>query len=107
MAPYGLAGGEEGKRGLNIWVRKNKKTGSVRPISLGPRKTAPMAAGDHIIINTPGGGGYGSVSRKEKENGVGNNKLPPVFRLNTGMNGHVPFETRGSLRERNAIATSN
>ena len=59
-APYGLAGGHEGQRGENIWLRKDPKTGSVRYISMGPRKMAHMAAGDHIIVKTPGGGGHGT-----------------------------------------------
>ncbi|GAP92845.1 putative 5-oxoprolinase [Rosellinia necatrix] len=86
--PYGLAGGEDAECGLNIWVRRVAKAnpekdravqgqhvskdggdddddGDVeyeeRRISMGAKNSAPMKAGDRIIINTPGGGGWGPV----------------------------------------------
>lgn len=87
--PYGLAGGEDAACGLNVWVRKVEKAswekqlrrlkqgddakGSAeeeeedekeyeeRHINLGAKNSAPMKAGDRIIINTPGGGGWGPV----------------------------------------------
>lgn len=66
--PYGLAGGEDAECGLNIWVRKVKDgEGEVeRRINLGGKNTAAMTPGERIIVNTPGGGGWGSVG-KEKE----------------------------------------
>lgn len=87
--PYGLEGGEDAQCGLNIWVRKvevrdqNKsdrglsdkgKKGAEkdepvyeeRRINMGGKNTAAMKAGERIIINTPGGGGWGKVGdRKE------------------------------------------
>ncbi|KAK9467132.1 Hydantoinase B/oxoprolinase-domain-containing protein [Lipomyces arxii] len=60
--PYGLAGGDEASCGLNLWVRLiddgngGKKE---RIINLGGKNTASMQTGERIIINTPGGGGYG------------------------------------------------
>ncbi|KAG9234802.1 Hydantoinase B/oxoprolinase-domain-containing protein [Amylocarpus encephaloides] len=81
--PYGLAGGEDAQCGLNTWVRKvetsnpersNKllnggdKDGKLdqvvyeeRRINLGGKNTALMKAGERIIIETPGGGGWGKV----------------------------------------------
>ncbi|KAI0851228.1 Hydantoinase B/oxoprolinase-domain-containing protein [Daldinia vernicosa] len=80
--PYGLAGGEDAECGLNIWVRRVQKADpekdlatqgvhaqqdkddveyEVRYINLGAKNSAPMKPGDHIIINTPGGGGWGKV----------------------------------------------
>ncbi|KAL2190688.1 hypothetical protein L209DRAFT_746977 [Thermothelomyces heterothallicus CBS 203.75] len=96
--PYGMAGGEPGQCGLNLWVRKVKKSswesslrklqregqgpgngnGAVqgdkggqeeeeedeyeeRFINLGAKNSALMAAGDRIIVCTPGGGGWGKV----------------------------------------------
>ncbi|KAF7562887.1 hypothetical protein G7046_g1243 [Stylonectria norvegica] len=53
-APYGLEGGEDGKKGQNLWVKK-----AGRVINLGGKNTAMMAAGDRIVINSPGGGGWG------------------------------------------------
>lgn len=80
--PYGLAGGEDAACGLNLWVRKVKKARwedtlrkiqngeqdqedenedeyEERIINMGAKNSAPMKAGDRIIICTPGGGGWG------------------------------------------------
>lgn len=99
--PYGMAGGEDAECGKNLWVRKvqkaswetslrNLKNGhggeaqngeakeeekaeyEERYINLGAKNSAPMRPGDRIIINTPGGGGWGAVgtekiSRKKKD----------------------------------------
>ncbi|KAK9776849.1 putative Aspartate aminotransferase [Seiridium cardinale] len=54
FAPYGLEGGEDGKRGLNLWVKKNG-----RVINLGGKNTANMNAGDRMVVQSPGGGGWG------------------------------------------------
>lgn len=62
FAPYGLEGGEDGKRGRNLWV---KKTG--RTINLGGKNTAMMNAGDRIIVESPGGGGWGKPSQAHSE----------------------------------------
>lgn len=87
--PYGMKGGEDGQCGLNLWVRRVRKAPSwetslrrlrsedrggddaadddeeseyeERYINLGAKNSAPMAAGDRIIIHTPGGGGWGRV----------------------------------------------
>jgi N-methylhydantoinase B/oxoprolinase/acetone carboxylase alpha subunit len=53
FAPYGLAGGEAGKRGKNILVRGGKT------IILGGKASFRVNSGDRIFIQTPGGGGYG------------------------------------------------
>nr|XP_018260016.1 uncharacterized protein I303_08088 [Kwoniella dejecticola CBS 10117]OBR82174.1 hypothetical protein I303_08088 [Kwoniella dejecticola CBS 10117] len=58
IAPYGMRGGQPGAKGVNQWIRK---TGDVvRLINLGGNNECVMNPGDHIIINTPGGGGYGT-----------------------------------------------
>jgi 5-oxoprolinase (ATP-hydrolysing) len=84
--PYGLEGGEDAQCGQNIWVRgvpklegsdadvESEKLASssssdgedkkVRYINLGGKNTASMQAGDRIIINTPGGGGWGPVGKE-------------------------------------------
>jgi 5-oxoprolinase (ATP-hydrolysing) len=61
--PYGMAGGEDAECGQNLWIRK-LPTGEIRTINLGGKNTAAMKAGERIIINTPGGGGYGRVDAK-------------------------------------------
>ena len=53
--PYGLAGGEPGKRGRNLLIRKSGQV-----LNLGGRNEAPVAAGDRVRLETPGGGGYGT-----------------------------------------------
>ena len=93
--PYGLAGGEDAECGLNLWVRNvekaswdtslrrlqngasstaddgsnEKEEGAVeyeeRYINLGAKNSAPMKAGDRIIICTPGGGGWGKVGEEK------------------------------------------
>ncbi|KAI1300869.1 5-oxoprolinase [Xylaria venustula] len=54
-APKGLDGGGNGAMGMNLWVRKENNIA----INLGGKGTATFEAGDRIIINTPGGGGWG------------------------------------------------
>ena len=53
-APFGMAGGEPGARGINTVVRAD---GSVEQV--GHIGKVEMAAGDVFVIETPGGGGYG------------------------------------------------
>jgi len=52
FAPYGLEGGEPGKRGENTFIRANG-----REINLGGKNEIKAHVGDRIL--TPGGGGYG------------------------------------------------
>ena len=54
--PYGLAGGQPGRQGQNIFIRKNGRT-----LNLGGKNDIRAKAGDRIRILTPGGGGYGSA----------------------------------------------
>lgn len=89
--PYGLAGGEDAECGLNLWVRNVEKASwekqlrrlkngngqangnnndeeteyEERFINLGAKNSAPMKAGDRIIICTPGGGGWGRVGEEK------------------------------------------
>ena len=52
--PYGLDGGGPGKRGHN---RVQRADGSLEDV--GPNAEVTLNAGDAMIIETPGGGGYG------------------------------------------------
>ncbi|KNC23028.1 hypothetical protein FF38_12157 [Lucilia cuprina] len=54
LQPYGMNGGEPGKRGLNL-LHKNDG----RIISLGAKTCIDVEAGDLFAMKTPGGGGYG------------------------------------------------
>ncbi|KAF3058080.1 hypothetical protein GL218_05746 [Daldinia childiae] len=69
--PYGLAGGEDAECGLKSGVHAQQDRDDVeyevRYINLGAKNSAPMKPGDHIIINTPGGGGWGKVGDQKVE----------------------------------------
>jgi len=56
FAPYGLAGGAPGARGINTLLRGGKRIG------LGAKLKVALRAGDTIRIETPGGGGYGAAA---------------------------------------------
>ena len=53
-APYGLHGGQPGKKGQNIFIRLDGQE-----IDLGGKNETSAHPGDRIRILTPGGGGYG------------------------------------------------
>ena len=55
VAPHGMAGGEPGERGKNYVLRADGTR-----TELGPFDQTEMAAGDIFVIESPGGGGYGS-----------------------------------------------
>ncbi|MFP4323908.1 MAG: hydantoinase B/oxoprolinase family protein [Anaerolineales bacterium] len=55
IPPYGLAGGAPGMAGRNLLVRAGEET------ILPAKYSARLQAGDQIIIETPGGGGYGTA----------------------------------------------
>ena len=55
FAPYGLQGGAPGKMGTNILVRRGRKTRLAGKVSF------RVKAGEKVIIETPGGGGYGKA----------------------------------------------
>ncbi|KAL2278208.1 hypothetical protein FJTKL_14623 [Diaporthe vaccinii] len=110
IPPYGMAGGCDGARGRNIWVRKDLKNGSERYISLGGRATTMMNPGDRIIVQTPGGGGYGKDPNAEEE-------FVPLEELeilkhskiatNGSAEGSCSFRANGSVAEREAVGASN
>lgn len=58
--PYGLFGGRPGARGRNIIISNGRR------MVKGGKFHATLKKGDIIRIETPGGGGYGSVKRKAK-----------------------------------------
>ncbi|GAB9473644.1 5-oxoprolinase [Globisporangium polare] len=55
--PYGLAGGDDGERGLNLLKRKDG-----RVLNLGGKNTVDVLPHEILTIYTPGGGGYGASS---------------------------------------------
>ena len=54
VAPYGLAGGKNGKQGKQKIIRKSGEEIELRGID-----GADLELGDRFIIETPGGGGFG------------------------------------------------
>jgi N-methylhydantoinase B len=54
FAPYGLQGGEDGRPGKNLLIRKNG-----RKEQLKSKFTTYVESGDVLSIETPGGGGWG------------------------------------------------
>lgn len=62
FSPYGLAGGEDGEKGLNVWIRHETSSQGqhvARTLNMTGKNSALFGRGDRIVINTPGGGGYG------------------------------------------------
>ncbi|PWN92960.1 Hydantoinase B/oxoprolinase [Acaromyces ingoldii] len=94
FAPYGLNGGGDGQSGLNIWVKKDEsgEAGAERRINLGGKTTVKFKRGDRIIVNTPGGGGWGTPEGDAKQQ-------------NDADKTHVHIDRRqGSLAEREAAS---
>ncbi|XP_050573300.1 5-oxoprolinase [Bombus affinis] len=58
-SPPGLAGGRPGQKGRNTLQRADG-----RRINVGPKTAVPVCPGDTFILETPGGGGYGSPGEK-------------------------------------------
>jgi len=56
LQPYGMAGGEPGRCGRNILVRKDGLE-----VSVGGRCSTTLVPGERLRIESPGGGGYGST----------------------------------------------
>ncbi len=54
FAPYGLEGGEPGKRGENLFIHRDG-----RQLNLGAKNEILARPGDRFRILTPGGGGFG------------------------------------------------
>lgn len=57
-APYGLNGGKSGKKGNNYIITRDKKE-----ISLEGKCSIKLQKGDTLVIETPGGGGWGKLER--------------------------------------------
>lgn len=53
LRPYGLAGGQPGRPGVNLLIRKGRRK------ILGSKVNLKLEAGDILRIETPGGGGFG------------------------------------------------
>ena len=58
LCPYGLMGGEPGKTGVNMIIRRGKR------IPQPGKFQHHLQPGDRVRIETPGGGGYGETGGK-------------------------------------------
>ena len=63
IAPFGLQGGGDGKCGRQYLILKNGRKRFLNGID-----GATLAAGDVFVIETPGGGGFGSIKNLEIKN---------------------------------------
>jgi 5-oxoprolinase (ATP-hydrolysing) len=68
--PYGMEGGGAGSSGVNLIVRKDEE-GRESIVNLGAKATARLGSGDRVIIQSPGGGAWGSIDTNgiDKVNG--------------------------------------
>ena len=55
VRPHGMAGGGEGVAGRNSVEKRDGST-----VELGPADRTEMGPGDVFVIESPGGGGYGT-----------------------------------------------
>jgi 5-oxoprolinase (ATP-hydrolysing) len=58
--PFGMEGGEDGQPGLNSVRVRDQMTGKMRIVNLGAKATTKLGPGESVIIESPGGGGWGS-----------------------------------------------
>ncbi|CAD7088774.1 unnamed protein product [Hermetia illucens] len=81
LRPYGMAGGCDGKSGINLLIRNDG-----RVINLGGKTAVELETGDIFSMRTPGGGGYGKDSNtaQKESTETGNTKA---------------FQERGSVYE--------
>ena len=62
-APYGMAGGGEGRPGRNTVISGGQ------PREMPGKFSRPLRAGDRLVIETPGGGGYGDAAEVVPDTG--------------------------------------
>lgn len=95
-APYGMEGGEPAMMGRNTWIKgRRREDGDLiedcpeskeqRFINIGGKATVFMGKGDRLLIETPGGGGWG---------------LPADSTVREAQLYKPTWEARGSIAER-------
>ncbi|EGX91203.1 5-oxoprolinase [Cordyceps militaris CM01] len=60
--PYGMEGGEGGQTGLNSVLLTDRMSGVKRLVNLGAKATTRLEQHERVIIQSPGGGGWGIES---------------------------------------------
>jgi 5-oxoprolinase (ATP-hydrolysing) len=63
VPPFGMAGGGNGAVGRNLLLRAGGGT-----IDLGPTAAVKVEAADVLVVETPGGGGYGTPGQAPASN---------------------------------------
>lgn len=86
LRPYGMAGGESAKQGVNLL---HKTDGRI--IYLGSKTAVNVDAGDIFAMRTPGGGGYGHPNDANGSQNIGN--------AQASGSGIRQFAERGSVFE--------
>jgi len=66
LAPYGLAGGEPGKPGVNVMMLPTVESGRLRRVLLESKAAFEAPAGAVLRIETPGGGGWGQAAQQPR-----------------------------------------
>lgn len=71
LRPFGLEGGGDAEGGRNLWVKcerdeKGRLIGK-REVNMGGKNTVTARRGDRIVIETPGGGGWGTPGDEKQE----------------------------------------
>lgn len=61
FAPYGVDGGKSGKKGVNLFIKKDGTT-----INMGAKNEILAQAGERFRIMSPGGGGFGTPTTEEQ-----------------------------------------
>lgn len=74
LRPFGMEGGGDGQSGKNTWVKRDvDDQGNVteRRLNMGGKTTVTCSRLDRVVIETPGGGGWGKEGDGEKEDSKG------------------------------------
>eukprot|EP00095_Tigriopus_kingsejongensis_P002903 maker-scaffold336_size202805-snap-gene-0.21 protein:Tk02903 transcript:maker-scaffold336_size202805-snap-gene-0.21-mRNA-1 annotation:"5-oxoprolinase" len=90
LSPYGLRGGANGHRGVNL-LERGEKT-----LYLGGKCAIPVESGDVFSLQTPGGGGWGSCHRGDEGGSGAAGTLSTGSDLQEGRD-TIPFMEKGSL----------
>ncbi|KAJ5946695.1 hypothetical protein N7454_003534 [Penicillium verhagenii] len=61
FAPYGMNGGQSGQVGKNYAFKWNEGRTGLEKMSLGGKAALSLEAGEIMQVNSPGGGGWGSM----------------------------------------------
>lgn len=77
-SPWGIYGGEDGKRGENF-LGRNRGNGVIQWIQLPSLAEIEIRKGDILRIKTPGGGGFGKVTDSNKKWGVEEEPVTKTF----------------------------